>query len=78
MPAKSNGDSPAVVRRVETEVHETGVGVTNRTDVTYELGAEIDGVWCSFATIGQNRVDLLKTAAASAEESESAEASAEG
>lgn len=43
------------VRRVETEVGETGVGVSNRTDVSYELGAEIDGLWTPFASLAEGR-----------------------
>lgn len=45
------------VRRVEKLVHETGVGQADRTDVNYELGAEIDGVFVPFVTLPAGRVD---------------------
>lgn len=44
------------VRKVEREVGETGLGVGNRTDVTYELGAEIEGTWVPFGTVTEGRV----------------------
>jgi hypothetical protein len=44
------------VRRVETEYHETGVGQQPRTDVTYELGAEVDGAWVAFARVTESVV----------------------
>jgi hypothetical protein len=43
------------VRRVETEVYETGVG-GNRTDVTYEIGAVIDNRWVRFASVPEGAV----------------------
>lgn len=45
------------IRRVEKIVHETGVGQSDRTDVNYELGAEIDGVFVPFVTLPEGRVD---------------------
>jgi hypothetical protein len=46
------------VRRVETEVYETGVG-GNRTDVSYEIGTVIEGKWVRFASVPQTTVDIL-------------------
>ncbi|SRR5579885_3219532 len=50
------------VRRIETTVHETGVGVADRTDVSYELGAVIDGAWVRFGSVTQSQVDVAKAA----------------
>jgi len=50
------------VRRIETTVHETGVAVQDRTDVTYELGAVIDGAWVRFGSVTQSQVDAAKAA----------------
>lgn len=47
------------VRKVETEYHETGVGVSGRTDVTYEVGAVIEGKWVSFASVSESRLASL-------------------
>lgn len=51
------------IRKVETEVHETGVGVDNRIDVTYELGGDVDGTFVPFARITQSHVDQAKARA---------------
>lgn len=48
------------VRKVEKLVHETGVGVEPRTDVVYELGDEIDGVWVAFASVTEHRLEDFK------------------
>lgn len=47
------------VRKVETEYHETGVGVSPRTDVSYEVGAVIEGKWVSFASVNASRLESL-------------------
>lgn len=51
------------IRKVETEIHETGVGVSNRVDVTYELGDTVDGVFVPFARVTQAHVDQAKARA---------------
>lgn len=51
------------VRRVETEHGETGVNVTNRVEVRYEIGAEIEGVWVAFGAISASKLAMLKTRA---------------
>jgi hypothetical protein len=51
------------VRTVEVEYGETGVGVSNRTDTEYQLGAEVDGKWVPFATLGQGRVEMFQARA---------------
>lgn len=63
------------VRKVETEYGETGVGVSNRTDVTYELGAEINGAWVKFASVPGNTVDSLVTRQQSLQQSQPAQQS---
>jgi len=56
------------IRKVENDVHETGVEGGKRTDVSYELGAEIDGVFVPFATVSEHRVsDFRARAEAEAE-----------
>lgn len=47
------------VRKVETEYHETGVGVSPRTDVSYELGSVIEGKWVSFGSVSASRLEGL-------------------
>lgn len=55
------------VRRVETEVGETGVGVSNRTDVTYEIGfATPSGGWVKFMSVPETTVQLAEANAAAA------------
>jgi hypothetical protein len=49
----------AEVRKVETEIVETGVGQQNRIDVTYEIGATIDGAWVRFASVPGSTVETL-------------------
>jgi ribosomal protein L12E/L44/L45/RPP1/RPP2 len=49
----------AEVRRMEYEVGETGVGQANRTDVTWELGAEIEGAWVRFSSVPGSTVEAL-------------------
>jgi hypothetical protein len=44
------------VRKVERVYHETGVGQSDRTEVHYELGDEIDGTWVPFASVSEGRV----------------------
>jgi len=48
------------IRKREVDVHETGTEGGKRTDVSYELGAEIDGVFVPFATVSENRVADFK------------------
>lgn len=57
---------PAVVRRVETPFAETGDPAkgqpgqyADRVDVTYEVGAEIDGAWVRMASVPGTSVDSL-------------------
>lgn len=59
------------VRRVETTVHETGVAVADRVEVTYELGATIEGAWVRFASVTQNAVDVAVAATPAASSSSS-------
>lgn len=58
------------VRKIETEVGETGVGVENRIDTTYELGAEIDGAWVPFARVTEATVEHYQQRAKDAAERE--------
>lgn len=51
------------VRKTETEYHETGVGQENRVDVTYTLGATIDGAWVPFFSVPESKVEAAKAAA---------------
>lgn len=51
------------VRKVEQEYGETGVNQENRTDVEYQLGAEIDGGWVPFVTVQQGRVEMFQAQA---------------
>lgn len=44
------------VRKVETEYHETGVGQSPRTDVTYQLGAVLEGKWVTFGSVNESRL----------------------
>ena len=57
---------PAELRRVETSFAETGdpakgspTGYAERIDVTYELGAVIDGAWVKVASVPGSTVDAL-------------------
>lgn len=52
------------VQKIETLVHETGVGVSDRTDVSYAIGAEVDGLFVPFVTLTENHVANLAAAAA--------------
>lgn len=63
------------IRKVETTVHETGVGVADRTDVSYELGATIGGAWVRFTSVSQSQVDAA-VAAQPADTASSASSSA--
>lgn len=47
------------VRKTETEYHETGVGVSPRVDVNYELGAVIEGKWVRFGSVSASRLEGL-------------------
>lgn len=54
------------VRRVETDFAETGDPAKGtpgqyapRTDVTYELGATVDGAWIKFASVQGSTVEAL-------------------
>ncbi len=66
---------PVEVREISTEYGETGVNVENRTDVSYELGAEVDGTWLAFASVAEGRAEVLLKA--SAERQAAADAAAE-
>ncbi len=65
------------VRETTTEVGETGVAVENRQDVSYELGAEVDGTWLAFASIPAGRAEVLLKANAERQEAADAKAEAE-
>jgi len=59
----------AEVRRVETSFAETGqvaqgtgTGYAERVDVTYEMGAVIDGAWVKFGSVPGGTVDSLVAA----------------
>jgi ribosomal protein L12E/L44/L45/RPP1/RPP2 len=71
----------AEVRRMEYEVGETGVGQANRIDVTYELGAEIEGAWVRFSSVPGSTVEALvqraRDTAASAPPPQATEATGE-
>lgn len=57
MTAKKTKNVGAVsVEKTTTVYHETGVGNSDRTEVTYELGATIDGVFVPFTTLSENHV----------------------
>jgi hypothetical protein len=60
----SDDTFPAEVRRVEVEYGETGVGQSNRTEVVYELGAEVNGAWVRFTSVPGSTVDTLGERAA--------------
>jgi len=45
------------IRTVEKEYGETGVGQTNRLEVEYQLGFEVDGAFVRMATVTQAQVD---------------------
>jgi len=62
------------VRKTETEYHETGVGQSNRVDVTYQLGAEIDGAWVPFVSVPESKVEAAKAAQPEAETAAGSEA----
>lgn len=77
MATKTKQEAPGApeVRRIETPYYETGGG-PSRVDVTYEVGAVIDGKWVRFASVSQGTVDGLptETEKADAETGEGAEA----
>lgn len=50
---------PVEVREVATEYHETGVGVSPRTDTDYQIGAVVGGKWVSFGSIAASRLESL-------------------
>lgn len=54
------------VKKTETEVYETGVGQPNRVDVTYTLGATIDGTFVPFLSVPESKVEAAKAAAEAA------------
>lgn len=57
------------VRRIETEVAETGLGQDNRTDVTYELGfATPSGGWVKFVSVPEATVINAEANAAQADQ----------
>jgi hypothetical protein len=58
------------VEKIETVVTEQGTG--ERTEVTYALGADIDGVFIPFLTKSGPYVDHLVEAAKAAAEAEKA------
>lgn len=65
------------VRKVETEVLETGLSGGTRTDVTYDLGAVIDGAFVRFGSVPEAIVEAAKARAAEAEQASAASAEAE-
>lgn len=48
------------VREVVTERGETGVGQENRKERTWQLGADVDGVFVPFATVNEAAVDRAR------------------
>jgi len=44
------------VRKIERTIGETGVAQSDRVEVTYELGDDIDGVFVPFASVSEARV----------------------
>lgn len=51
------------VKKTTTTYHETGVGQSPREEVSYQLGADIDGVFVPFTTLSENHVQNLIAAA---------------
>jgi hypothetical protein len=47
------------IRKVERNFNETGQTPTVRTDVEYQLGGEIDGVFVPFVTVAAGRVEMF-------------------
>lgn len=65
-------------RKVETVVHETGSGIEDRKETTYEFGAEIDGVFVAYGTKSAGYVEHLRDLAkAQQDEAQAAAASDE-
>jgi hypothetical protein len=58
------------IRKVETEVGETGAG-GNRTDVHYVLGGEVDGVFIPFVTKAAGYIDHLVSTGKANQQNES-------
>jgi hypothetical protein len=77
MASKKSQSFPAEVRRVEADFHETGQTPGTRTDVSYELGAEIDGVWVGFGSVAEGRYEVFKRASESRAEAEADDGGAE-
>lgn len=69
-------DQTAVVRKTTTTYHETGIGQSDREEVTYALGAVIDGAFVPFTTLTENHVQNLVAAGKAADEKATAEAKA--
>jgi hypothetical protein len=61
------------IRKVETEVGETGAG-GNRTDTHYVLGGEVDGVFIPFVTKAAGYIDHLVSTGKANEAKKSEEA----
>jgi hypothetical protein len=49
----------AEVRRIESTSGETGQGIEDRTEITYALGATIDGTFVPFITKSGGYIDHL-------------------
>lgn len=65
------------VRERSVTYGETGVGVEDRVETVYELGAEIDGTWVPFTSVSEHRVaDFAQREAQAAEAEAEAPASA--
>jgi len=61
------------VRQVETEYGETGVGVPNRVEVEYQLGADVNGAWVPFASVSESRAEMFQARAEAEAEKEAAD-----
>lgn len=69
-------DLTTSVRKTTTTYHETGIGQSPREEVTYQLGATIDGVFVPFTTLTENHVQNLVAAGKAADEAEKTETKA--
>lgn len=59
-------------RKVETVVHETGSGIEDRKETTYEFGAEIDGVFVAYGTKSSGYIDHVRARNEQAQKDEQA------
>lgn len=65
----ATGNVPGVsYRRTESVIGETGLGQEPRTEVSHEIGVEVDGVFVPFATMSDERYAVLTRHGADANE----------